>query len=225
MVFIFLPGAPEKKTDVGSTEGGMTKKYTPPGGWAAQRQRQILWFLAVFLFFGGMGWYLQSQWAEIWRIDRETQRLRAEAHELEDEDERARQGRHDFLRRLQEQAQEQRRVDALVDALMEQQRRIRIQRLRDANEQAAGEEWRAWQNAWQNQFVVPMDGVMAVRPGGRYVPERVRVGGEERAHLDDRNRGRQQPRRRIRRGQPGPGMRGLGLGWLDRPDDGQGEAP
>ena len=115
----------------------MTKKYTPPGGWAAQRQRQILWFLAMFLFFGGVGWYLQSQWSDIMRIDRDTQRLREQAQELELEHERVRRNREAFLRRLREQEEEQHRqhrVQALAEALLEQQRQIR--------ERAVMDQWR-----------------------------------------------------------------------------------
>ena len=178
----------------------MTKKYTPPGGWAAQRQRQILWFLLMFLFFGGMGWYLQSQWADIKRIERDTQRLRQRAQELDDQHDRARQAGDDFLHRWGEQRAQEQRAQLLERALRiaEQQRQQqRIQQLRDANEQAAGQEWRDWDAAMGRRFLVPLD---VVRPRGRYVPPRVRFGGEERANLDDRNRGRHMARRRIRRG-------------------------
>ena len=155
MVFIFSPGAPEKKTDVGSTEGGMTKKYTPPGGWAAQRQRQILWFLLMFLFFGGMGWFLHVQVGEIMRIERDTERMRRrrELEALRDREARERQIRRealfghggipppdDVFQRDQE------RVNALAQALLEQQRQIRQLRapwqMWNPPQHAPIEEWR-----------------------------------------------------------------------------------
>ena len=77
----------------------MTKKYTPPGGWAAQRQRQILWFLLMFLFFGGMGWFLHVQVGEIRRIERDTERMRRrrELEALRDREARERQIRREAL--------------------------------------------------------------------------------------------------------------------------------
>ena len=77
----------------------MTKKYTPPGGWAAQRQRQILWFLLMFLFFGGMGWFLHVQVGEIMRIERDTERMRRrrELEALRDREARERQIRREAL--------------------------------------------------------------------------------------------------------------------------------